>query len=480
MSPTPPRADVLVLGGGVAGLAAALRLAEAGRSVRLLEASERLGGVVRTLHRDGLASPSAGQFVADVGPDVFLARKPAALRLCERLGVETATPRGGALIQRRGRLHALPAGLSGLVPGQLWPLLTTPALGLRARARALLEPLVRARVGDEDESLEAFAVRRFGRGAWDGLIEPLLGGLYGSDAGPISLRATLPHLHDRERAGAFLSARRAAGPASVGGASPFRRPVGGMDRLTDALAEALREGGVEIETGVAAASVRPAGLRSAPDGYAVMAEGGAEYEASALLVALPAPAAAGVLGTLDRTLAAPLDAVPMGGVTAVVVGFPSEGLAVPDTSGWLVPRAEGGAVQAVTMLSRKHPAPPGRPGTAPPGHDLARVFLRPGFEGDDDAASDAALRHLRSHVRPTDPRANTDAVVPVFTAVQRWRSVQPRYTLGHPARLAALDAALARHPGLALAGASLRGVGLPDVIAGAEAAADSLISTPPP
>ncbi len=63
---------------------------------------------------------------------------------------------------------------------------------------------------------------------------------------------------------------------------------------------------------------------------------------------------------------------------------------------------------------------------------------------------------------------------PVFTAVQRWRRVQPRYTLGHPERLAALDAALAPHPRLALAGASLRGVGLPDVIADAQAAADSL------
>lgn len=471
MPAAPPRSDVLVLGGGVAGLVGALRLAEAGRSVRLLEASERVGGVVRTLRGNGLATPSALQFEADVGPDVFLARKPAALRLCRALGVETAVPRGGALVQRGGRLHPLPAGLSGLVPGQLWPLLTTPALPLRARLRAALEPLVPVRAGDADESLEAFAVRRFGRGAYAGLIEPLLGGLYGSDAGPISLRATLPHLHARERAGAFL--RRAGGAApNVGGASPFRRPVGGMDRLTGALEAALREGGVAIETGAPVTALRPAGLRSAPGGFVVAVEGGAEHEGGAVLVALPAPAAAAVLGPLDDALAAPLRDVPMGGVTAVVVGFPSEGLDVPETSGWLVPRAEGGAVQAVTMLSRKHA------GTAPPGHDLARVFLRPGFDGDDEAALGAALDHLRPHVRRPGAPPNTGAVEPVFTAVHRWRSVQPRYTLGHPARLAAVDTALASHPRLALAGASLRGVGLPDVIAGAEAAAASLLSQP--
>ena len=458
--PRPVRTDALVLGGGVAGLVGALRLAEAGRSVRLLEASERLGGVVRTVRRDG--------FEADVGPDVFLARKPAALRLCEHLGVETATPRGGALIQRNGTLHPLPAGLSGLVPGRLGPLLTTPALPLRARVRAMLEPLVRVRADDEDESLEAFAVRRFGRGAWEALVEPLLGGLYGSDAGPISLRATLPHLHDRERTGPFLQWR--GGPtANVGGASPFRRPVGGMDRLTDALADALREGGVAVETGAAVEAVRPA-----PGGYAVALADGTEREAGALFVALPAPAAARVLRGLDPALAAPLADVPMGSAAVAVVGFKTADAGhVPDISGWLVPRAEGGAVQAVTMLSRKHPAPPGRAGTAPPSHDLARVFLRPEHtERPDAALLHAAFGHLRDRL---GWRGGA-----VFTAVQRWRGVSPRYTLGHPARLDALRAAVARHPGLAVAGAALAGVGLPDVIVGAEAAADSLLTSPSP
>ncbi|WP_412069013.1 protoporphyrinogen/coproporphyrinogen oxidase [Rubrivirga sp. IMCC43871] len=434
----PRHSEVLVLGGGVAGLTAALRLAEGGASVRLVEASDRLGGVVKTIRRDG--------FVADVGPDVFLIRKPAALALAQQLGVETATPTGGALIQRKGRLHPLPAGLTGLVPGRLGPLLATPALGLGAKLRAAIEPFVRARRDGADETLEAFAVRRFGRGAWEGLIEPLLGGLYGADL-PISLRATLPHLHASERTGGFLKLRGPAAP----GVSPFARPVDGMDALVDALAHAVRQRGVIVEAGAPVAAVTPDGVRLAD---------GTERLADAVLVALPAPAAASVLADLDPALAAPFQKIPMGTATAVVVGFPSAGLAVPDASGWLVPRAEGGPVQAVTMLSRKHA------GTAPPDHDLARVFLRADTP-DDDAALDAAIAHLRQHL---------GEVRPVFTAVQRWRAIQPRYTMGHPERLAALDAALANHPRLALAGASLRGVGLPDVIAHAQAAADSLLS----
>lgn len=448
---TPSRTDALVLGGGIAGLTAALRLAEAGRTVRLLEASDRLGGVIKTLRADG--------FEADVGPDVFLIRKPAALRLCERLGVETAPARGGALIQRGGTLHLLPAGLSGLVPGRLGPLLATPALPLAARLRAALEPLVPARHTDADESLEAFAVRRFGRGAWEGLIEPLLSGLYGADAGPISLRATLPHLHEREREGSLLAWRAVA--AASPGAPPFRRPAEGMDRLVEALSDALRQRGVEIETETAAA------VEGTDDGYRVRAATGTTHDTSALVVTLPAPAAARVLALFDPALAAPLAEIPMGSAAVAVVGFPTDGADVPDASGWLVPRREDGPVQAVTLLSRKHP------GTAPPGHDLARVFLRPAFAEDagDDALLASAVAHLRQRVGFGGE--------PVFTAVQRWRAASPRSTLGHPERLAALDAAVARHPGLALAGAALRGVGLPDVIAGAEAAADQILHTVP-
>ena len=445
---TTDRSDVLVLGGGVAGLAAALRLADAGRSVRLLEASARLGGVVKTVRDKG--------FEVDVGPDVFLVRKPAAARLAERLGVETATPRGGALIQRNGTLHPLPAGLSGLVPGSAGPLLATPALPLRSRLRAVAEPLVRSRARD-DESLEAFAVRRFGRGAWHGLIEPLLGGLYGSDAGPISLRATLPHLHDREREGGLLRWRSTPTLGVGSKVSPFARPVGGMDRLTTALADELHRLSVVTEVGVAVEAVQREGR-----GYRVDLDDGTSRRADAVLMALPAPAAGAALASLDHDLARPLTEVPMGSAAVAVIGFetPSAGT-VPDVSGWLVPRGEGGAVQALTLLSRKHG------GTAPPGHDLARVFIRPdAIDRPDANLLDAARVHLGERVGL--------AGAPILQFVHRWQAASPRYTMGHPDRLAALDTALARHPHLALAGAALRGVGLPDVIAGGQAAADTI------
>ena len=232
-----------------------------------------------------------------------------------------------------------------------------------------------------------------------------------------------------------------------------------MDAVTDALARAVTEAGVVVQAEAAVEAVE--------SGFVVRLRGGCSLAADALLVALPAPAAATVLRSLDPALADPLAAIPMGTATAVIVGFASGGLRVPDSSGWLVPRREGGPVQAVTLLSRKHI------GVARSGYELARVFLRAPFAAttDEVACLGAAVDHLRQHLGPVG--------APVWSAVQRWTEAMPRYTLGHLDRLTALDAAAARHPGLAFAGASLRGVGLPDVIAGAERAADDILTTLP-
>lgn len=448
MSPSFPHSDVLVLGGGVAGLVAALRLAEQGRSVCLLEATDRLGGVVRTVRENG--------FEADVGPDAFLWRKPAAVELCSELGVELAPSQGSALIVRDGKLLPLPAGFTGLVPGHLGPLLRTPALGWAAKLRAALEPLVPARTSTEDESLEAFATRRFGRGAYADLIEPLLGGLYGADDGPISLQSTLPHLHRLEREGPMLKLKR---PAAKGTerASAFVRPVGGMERLVDALAGRLAELKVDVRTNTPVRAIR---TRDAGDalGYVAETPAGSLY-ASGVLITLPAPAAARVLAPLDPELSAPLGEVPMGSATAVVLGFSLDAADVPDASGWLVPKREGGPVQAVTMLSIKHP------GTAPEGYGLARVFLR--ARGAATSTDETVITQATEHLQ----RFAGLRAAPVFRAVQRWPGMLPRYTLGHPGRLGQLDRTLSQHPNVALAGASLRGVGLPDVITAASQAA---------
>jgi squalene-associated FAD-dependent desaturase len=174
------RADVLVVGGGLAGLAAAIDCAEAGARVTLLEARPRLGGATWSLRRDGLA--------LDNGQHVFLRCCTAYRELLARLGVEgsvtmqtrldvpVADPAGRRCRLRR---HALPS------PAHLAPsLLRFTHLPIAARVRA---GLTARRVGELD--LEDFRVDEESLGGflaahgesddaidcfWDLLVRPTL------------------------------------------------------------------------------------------------------------------------------------------------------------------------------------------------------------------------------------------------------------------------------------------------------------------
>ena len=98
---------VLVLGGGITGLASAYALGKAGIPTLLLEASDRLGGKVATEVVDG--------FVIDAGPDSFVSYRPAAVELCRELGlgdqlISPQEPRT-VFVRAGGRFAKLPDGM---------------------------------------------------------------------------------------------------------------------------------------------------------------------------------------------------------------------------------------------------------------------------------------------------------------------------------------------------------------------------------
>jgi squalene-associated FAD-dependent desaturase len=106
----------VVIGGGLAGISAAIALAESGADTTLLEARPKLGGATMSFSRDGLA--------VDTGQHIFLRCCTAYRGLLDRLGmtahapmqrrfdVTVLTPRGRARLRRSrlpGPLHMLPA-----------------------------------------------------------------------------------------------------------------------------------------------------------------------------------------------------------------------------------------------------------------------------------------------------------------------------------------------------------------------------------
>lgn len=211
---------IAVIGGGLAGLSAANRLQELAAAsglnleVTLFEAGPRLGGVVGTEQIEG--------YLVDVGADSFLTNKPAAVNLCRRLGIEdrliaTEARYRGALVLRDGNPVPVPEGFQLLSPTAIWPILTSPLFSAWGKLRLLMEWFVPPRNLSEhcrapsgsaasaddripiDESLADFARRRFGREAFERLIQPLVGGIYTADPERLSLAATMPRFLEMER-----------------------------------------------------------------------------------------------------------------------------------------------------------------------------------------------------------------------------------------------------------------------------------------
>lgn len=458
---------VVVVGGGITGLAAAwylLRAAAAGPGfeVVVLEADRRAGGKLRTERRDG--------FLIEAGPDSFLTGKPAAVDLCRELGLTGALipqrqPRSASVL-RRGRLVPIPPGLRLVHPTRPWALLRSPLLSPAGRLRALAHPLVPRRADAGDESVGAYVRRRYGREMLRVLGEPLLAGIHLADPWQLSLTATFPSLRTPRRGGTGGTAAGARGPAAVPHlrGSPFASLSGGMEQLADALGARL---GRALRTGAAVTAIVPA-----PAGYRVRLDGpagGAELDAAAVVVTTPAAVAARLTARLNPPLAQRLaaaeatsSAVVTLGYAGIDGGFPAAG------SGFLVPRGEGCRLLACTWSSAKWP------GRAPAGGLLLRAFIggrrHPHLPDRDDDDLLALVRDELARI-PGFDFIRTGA--PAVRRVQRWPDGTPLYRVGHREWLSRVRAACAATPGVWLAGAPYDGVGIPDCIRSARAAADA-------
>ena len=459
---------VVIVGGGIAGLAAAHRLTRIapGVPITLIEREPYLGGKIRTERIDG--------FTIEAGPDSFLSAKPRGVGLCDELGIADrlrgTTPRPHRAFVLRGKeLHDLPEGLSGLVPTRLAPMLRSGLVSPLGKARLALDYLLPPRRFADDEPLAGFVCRRLGREVYDRLVEPLMTGIYAADGEQLSLAATFPHLRQAEldHGGLIrgvLAAKATAAPAAPP-RPPFVTPEGGMDELVDALAARLEANGVRILNGQPVSEVQIDSARDRPTYRVVTADGDA-IPAQAVVLALPSFAAADILTAADPPLAADLRTITHASSAVVTLAYHEADVPRPlDGYGYVIPRIEGRRVLASTWSSSKWAH------RAPAGHALLRVFI--GRAGQDEALTcpDADLLALaRAELRDT-LGLTAD---PLLTRVHRWPRGLPQYILGHLDRLAAIATHLAAHPGLALAGHSYRGIGIPDCIRSGELAAENV------
>jgi protoporphyrinogen/coproporphyrinogen III oxidase len=443
--------DVVIVGGGIAGLAAAYELQRLGRTVRLLEAADRLGGVIRTERFD--------DWTIDAGPDALLVQKPAAVALCRELGiadrlVSTLEPRT-AYVLRDGRLYPLPEGSFLGFPLRAGALARSSLFTWGGKLRMAAEVVIPRARQDEDESIAAFVRRRFGEEAVDYVAEPLLAGIHAGDAERLSIRALFPRLLEAEqRTGSVIRSMRALRmrPSPQGA---FVSLPGGIGELVDALSSALHAGAVAL-------SARATQLRRAGT-FAVETATTVE-EARAVILAVPAYAAAALLRGIDTVLAGICDGIPYASTATVAFGYRRDQIGHPlHGSGFVVPRVERSPLLAATWVTSKWP------GRAPDGFALLRAFLGGGrdphrLDGSDDELADAAREALEDVL--------DIAGAPLFTHLFRWARQSPQYEVGHLQRVSAIEQRLSAIPGLFVTGSGFRAIGIPDCIAdGREAAA---------
>jgi protoporphyrinogen/coproporphyrinogen III oxidase len=455
---------VAIVGGGVAGLAAAYelaRLARDGAEVQgvLFEASTRLGGIVETVHEGG--------FVIECGPDAWVTEKPWARELAEELGLGTevmasndATRKTYVLVDKK--LQAMPDGMRMMVPSDLDALDGSELFSVRAkqayRDEVGLAADLKAAAPNEDESVADFVGRHFGDEVLEKIGAPLLSGVFGGDVARLSVRAVMAPFVAMEREHGSLIAAMQARAASSNTSAVFTTLRSGMGTLVDRMIAAIPENWIRL-----AAEVRF--VSYGEEGWLVGTAKGVE-RFDALMMAAPVDVARSLLAPVDADIAPMLE---MDASSAVVVGFgfPNAAkLALPQGFGFLVPPGSDNLLMACTFVDQKFED------RVPQGGRLVRAFFggkaadRLMRCGNDETAAVARLE-LAQILGPLPE--------PQMTVVRRWPRSLPQYEVGHLERIKMLDGRVRALDGLSLLGNGYRGVGVPDLVRDARAAARQMV-----
>jgi oxygen-dependent protoporphyrinogen oxidase len=453
--------SVVIVGGGVSGLATAYYLAQSGLHSTIVEKSSRLGGLIKTDVIEGCQ--------LEAGPDSYIATKPAVSELSKLLNNERGEPltddiigsndaRRRVLVVRRGRLVPLPKGMVMMAPAEWRPMLASPLFSARTKLRFLRETLATPHERSGDISIQELVVDHFGDEVLEYLAEPLLSGVYGGLAGQLSAQSVLPRFVDYERQyGSIVRGvrhERRDGPKSPSLFLSFRN---GMQTLTDALASAIQPFCQVMHS--EATLIERTGEQRTGKQWRVLTDGQC-LDADELILACPAHAAALLLRHVLPDLAVELSAIPFSSAVLVTLVYETAQLNHPlDAFGFLVPRAERKTIAAATWIGTKFPA------RLPHGLSALRAFI---VEPEASALLHAPERELVELVTSDFKRLMGIRAEPRFATVYRWPRSMPQYVVGHEARRQKIEGYLSDAAGLHLVGNSYSGVGIPDCVRLAE------------
>lgn len=439
-------APIAVIGAGITGLAAAYELKKRGLPVRVYEAGERAGGVIRTVRRDG--------YMLECGPNTLLETDPRIPELIREIGLGAdmlySSPKADKRwIVRGGKPVAMPSSPADFFAGELF--------SAKAKLRLMAEPFIRRSPPEWDESLAHFVVRRLGPEFLDYAIDPFVSGVYAGNPAKLSVREAFAKVHQLEQRygslilGQILGARERKKRGTVSKQNAAKVSFkNGLAQLTETLAAKIAP---DLFFGHTLLS-----MSRQPSGWTLSFEapGGPVSERfSAVLVTVPAHALAGIpLDTHPNASFQFLESVTYAPVSTLAFGFRRNQVQHPlDGFGFLVPSVEKlnilGAIFASSLFSDR----------APEGHVLIGTFLggqrspelpfRPAGE-----QVALALQDLRKLLGIAGEPAFTHQVV--------YAKAIPQYEVGYSAIRHNIDSVESRCPGLFLGGNYRGGISLSD------------------
>ena len=460
---------IVIIGGGIAGLAAAYRIQKEiseGASLEcvLIEGGDRFGGKIATERSDG--------FLIERGPDSFISQKPSAIQLCQQLGLgdrlvstNPGTPK--TYVYTGGKLVTMPDGLSLMIPTKFLPFAFTPLFSLSGKIRMAFDLLIPRKVDESDESLASFVRRRMGEEALRKMAEPMLAGIYASDPETMSIGSTFPIFVETERKYrslilGMLARKKAmllnASKRPKSNFSLFMTLKGGLGEMVDAVIKKSPD--IKFQSGTRVESI--AGTEG---DWSICLEGGGEQKADALIMATPGHISARLLESVTPKAAELLKQIKYVSTATVTMAYKKEGFShALDGFGFVVPKCEGRSILACTWTSSKFPH------RAPDDHVMLRCYLGGALqadiaEKDEETMANLVKQDLKEIMGITEQ--------PIFCKVFHNRKANVQYQVNHSQRIDTIMQEL--QEGLFLAGSTYRGVGIPDCIQSGTQSAESAI-----
>ncbi|MBD3275837.1 MAG: protoporphyrinogen oxidase [Candidatus Marinimicrobia bacterium] len=455
------KCDVIIIGAGISGLAAAYWIKKAGYSVQILEKSDRAGGSVQTDHQDG--------YLIEHGPNSGLETNPLIKKLSEELGILDqmiyANEEGNnRYIVRDGTLHSLP-----MAPTKF---LSTKLFSTSAKFRVLKEFFTGKADTEKKETVAEFVSRRLGPEFLDYAINPFVAGVFAGDPTELSVRAAFPKLVALEDnyGGIFKGVikgkrerkkRAKAGEESKQSAKMFSYQ-NGLSTLSDALADVFKDS-LTLNTSVTE-------IAKSEDTWIVShsAEGdSATIEADAVLFALPAYSAADLIKSIDTQASNTLGQIPYAKAVMIYSGYKKSSVPIDlDGFGYLVPEKEKlnilGTIWTSTIF----------PGRAPENYVAFTTFMGGRRQPEKIELDDT---QLLAEMKSDFQSLMGIEADPEMTFIRRWPRAIPQYTLGHLEREEQMNQFESNNPGLFITGNHRGGISVADCIKNSLPRAESVI-----